>query len=132
MVKTLKLSITGHGYVYMIVFTIASIIYLFVFSHIAIFLSMLSLSLTAIVSSVLSDKKNIKQFIYMLILSGARKKIITLCISIYILTRVILVISVYALYLAMRSYICVLPLMFILYILFTILLSEIIYKAMKR
>lgn len=130
--RSLKLAFIERGIVYIALFTISSTIYLFIFSSTIIYLAILTLSLIAIFTSILSDKRTIKQFISLMILSGARKKTVVLCLSIYLLTRVLPMALAYTTYLMLSNLIYIIGPTLIFYLLIMIFLPELLYKVIKR
>lgn len=127
--KSMKLSVLSQGSIYTLFFSIASISYLVVYKSIESFISITILSIVMIYASTLSDRKNIKQLITTLILSGAKGKHVVICLILYILVRVILVLITYS-YLAsnfLTSYITLV----ISHLVNLILLSNVFYMVMK-
>ncbi|MEM3980129.1 MAG: hypothetical protein QXF79_02600, partial [Ignisphaera sp.] len=82
--QSAKLSVVGKGMVYDILFVISSTVYIYFFDMQIVFVSMVLLSFIAVVTSILSDKKTLGQYVLVLILSGARKKLVLICIRVYL------------------------------------------------
>lgn len=129
---SLKLSFLGRGMIYTTLFALSSSFYLIIFSYIITYLLMLALSLILLITSILSDKKTLVQFITLLVLSGAKKVTVIICLGVYMFLRVLLMTLAYTLYLVVAGFTHIITPTITFYILLTILLPEITYRVMKE
>lgn len=129
-IKSLKLSLIERGTIYVILFGIASLIYLLIYGNPEIFISMVALSIIMISASSLADKKSIKQFVTTLILSGAKKRPITFCLDMYLLVRVIIISIIYSP--LITAFTSVYIAMMVINLVNLVLMSEAMHKVMKR
>jgi Na+-transporting methylmalonyl-CoA/oxaloacetate decarboxylase gamma subunit len=129
--KSVKLSVSGRGMVYVCLYALASSMYI-IFSPLSIvYINMVVLSLLAIVTSILSDKKTLHQYLSVLILSGMRKRSIFFCIRTYISVRIIPVALVYTICFSYLNLYLVAIVTDIIFVLFTLYLAYPIYKVFK-
>jgi len=130
--QSAKLSITGKGMIYIILFVASSTIYLFMFDIQLVFVNMMLLSFVAVLTSILSDKKTLVQYILVLILSGARKKLILICIRVYLILRLLPIIIAYVMYLLRFSLYIIMTVTLIAYVVYMFSLSYVLYKVLRR
>lgn len=132
MFKSVKLSITGKGMVYVCFFVLASSIYIVIFSIPLVLMNMITLSFIAITASILSDKKIISQYISVLTLSGARRKLILSCIRVYTLIRILPTLLTFTIYSIYSNLYLVALVVNIAYASFMILLPYVVYKGVRK
>jgi hypothetical protein len=132
MTKSIKLSITGKGMIYVCLYVIASSIYISIFVKLLVFLNMIILSFFAIIASILSDRKTLYQYISVLIFSGAKKKTILFCTRTYILIRVIPIFLAYTTLFIYFNFYLITIITGLTYVFFVLYLSYPIYKAIKK
>lgn len=130
--QSAKLSITGKGMIYILLFVISSTMYLFMFDIQLVFVNMMLLSFVAVVTSILSDKKTLGQYVLVLILSGARKKLILICIRVYLILRLLPIIIAYILYLLHFSLHIITVVTLIAYVVYMFFLSYVLYKVLRK
>ncbi|MEM1542395.1 MAG: hypothetical protein QW101_07745 [Ignisphaera sp.] len=128
--KSIKLSLMGRGSIYTMFFSIASLMYLFVYRAPEIFTSMVVLSIIMILASYLADKKIVKQFVITLILSGAKRIAVIFCLFVYLLVRIIIISVSYSLFIT--SFTLTYIVMVLVHLVNTILVAEVIYKVIRR
>lgn len=130
-IKSTKLSLIEKGMTYIMLFVIASYFYLYLFNKQVVLMCMIFLSLIALMASILSDSKTLKQFISTLILCGAKRQTIEICIWVYLAIRVTPVLFMYILYSTHLSYAYVLALALPPHVVSMFLLTYMIYRVMR-
>jgi len=130
--KSIKIAIKGGGMVYVGMFVASSMIYLLMFSVMSAFLTMVLLSFIAIISSILSDKKTVKQFLLVLLLSGARKKLILVSSWAYCIVRCLPVLIAYASYAVSIGDSILVAVVVVFYTISSVLLTHLLYWVVRR
>ncbi len=125
--KSFRYSLSRTGMHYIIIFSITSYIYLCMYRSVLVFIVMLFLSILMVVASILSDRRDVIQFISVFHLVGARRKILFMTITIFILPRFFSISIAYSI--AMISSPSMLPLIFSIHIIAALILSLIIVKG---
>ncbi|MEM4617468.1 MAG: hypothetical protein QXW05_01690 [Ignisphaera sp.] len=128
--KSIKLSLIGRGSIYTIFFSIASLMYLLVYSTLEIFTSMVILSIIMILASYLADKKSVKQFVTTLILSGAKSIVVIFCLCVYLFVRIIIILISYSLFIT--SFTLTYTIMVLVHLVNMILVAEVVCKVIRR
>ncbi|MEM0372024.1 MAG: hypothetical protein QXR37_04275 [Ignisphaera sp.] len=128
--KSIKLSLIGRGSIYTIFFSIASLMYLLVYSTLEIFTSMVILSIIMILASYLADKKSVKQFVTTLILSGAKSIVVIFCLCVYLFVRIIIILISYSLFIT--SFTLTYAIMVLVHLVNMILVAEVVCKVIRR
>ncbi|MEM0489681.1 MAG: hypothetical protein QXK54_00530 [Ignisphaera sp.] len=128
--KSIKLSLIGRGSIYTIFFSIASLMYLLVYSTLEIFTSMVILSIIMILASYLADKKSVKQFVTTLILSGAKSIVVIFCLCVYLFVRIIIILILYSLFIT--SFTLTYAIMVLVHLVNMILVAEVVCKVIRR